>query len=153
MWWLRTARLLARPGLPPLSSSLVSFPTLRPFFNPATRMSSFKRYQNTLDTRPPINREMAQQSLDRSAFKKRITVLAASVPAEKASFFLKSQELKGSVASVRLPSRRLTTGTCRSIINIPKTKSIVQDPSNPQKRLVLFRVPEFGQFLFHSGVG
>lgn len=75
------------------------------------------------------------------------------MPAEKASSFLKSQELKGSVASVRQPSRRLTTVTYRSIINIPKTRRIVQDPSDPQRRLVLFRVPEFGLFLFHSGIG
>ena len=39
--------------------------------------------------------------------------------------------------------RWLIMGTCRSIINIPKTKSVVQDPSSPDNRLVLFRVPEF----------
>jgi hypothetical protein len=48
-----------------------------------------------VDTRPPIHREMARQALDRDAFKKRVSVLAVSVPPEKASLFLKSQELKG----------------------------------------------------------
>ncbi|KAF9650538.1 hypothetical protein BDM02DRAFT_3154834 [Thelephora ganbajun] len=67
---------------------------------------------------------MAQQTLNRDAFNKRASVLAVSIPAEKVSLFLKSQELKG------------------SIINIPKTKSVVRDPSSPDKRLVLFRVPE-----------
>ena len=39
----------------------------------------------------------------------------------------------------------LIAGERRSIINLPKTKSVVRDPSSPDKRLVLFRVPEFGQ--------
>ena len=58
-------------------------------------MSSSQRHQNTLDTRPPILREMAQLTLNRDAFNKRVPVLAISVPPERASFFLKSQELKG----------------------------------------------------------
>jgi hypothetical protein len=96
---------------------------------------------------------MAQQTLDRGAFKKQITVLAASVPVEKSSLFLKSQELKGCETRVRLYLQPAYHGAYRSIINIPKTKSIVQDPSDPQKRLLLFRVSEFGQFPFKSGIG
>lgn len=102
MWWLRTARLLTR-SVPPPSLSLppISPQTLRLFLNPrigtSFRMSSPKRHQNTLNTRPPVHREMAQQALSRDAFKKRISVLAVSVPPEKASLFLKSQELKGCV--------------------------------------------------------
>ena len=152
MWWLRTTRLLTRLVPPPSSSlSTVSIRTPRPLLNSRTgasfRMSSSKRHQNTLDTRPPIHREMAQQTLDRDAFKRRISVLAVQVPAEKASLFLKSRELKEYVRGLFGLHNRLTVGTCRSIINIPKTKSIVPDPSSPDKRLVLFRVPEFGQFL------
>jgi hypothetical protein len=90
---------------------------------------------------------MAQQTLNRDAFKKRISVLAVFVPAEKALLFLKSQELKGWVLGSPGVRHWLIAGPCRSIINIPKTKSIVHDPSNPDKRMVLFRVPEFCQFL------
>lgn len=89
---------------------------------------------------------MSQRTLDRDAFKKQISVLAVSVPAEKASSLLKSQELKGCARGLFAPHSLLTTGTCRSIINIPKTKSVVQDPSSPDMRLVLFRVADFGQF-------
>ena len=42
----------------------------------------------------------------------------------------------------------LTTPAYRSIINMPKTKSVVQDPSNPDRKLVLFRVSEFGRSAF-----
>lgn len=101
MWWLRT-RPLTRPVPPlPLPLSTISFRIPLPFLNPIADisfgMSSSKRHQNTLDTRPPVHREMAQLTLNRDAFKKRISVLAVSVPPEKASLFLKSQELKGCV--------------------------------------------------------
>jgi len=152
MWWLGATGLLTRPVPPPSSSlSIISLRTPRPFLNPrigvSFRMSSSNRHQNTLDTRPPVHREMAQQALNRDAFKRRISVLAASVPVEKASLFLKSQELKGCVRGICGLCSCLIVGTSRSIINIPKTKSIVHDPSSPDKRLVLFRFPEFGQFL------
>ena len=91
---------------------------------------------------------MSRQTLNRDAFKKRISVLAVSVPAENASLFLKSQELKGYAGGFACPYHWLTAGTCRSIINLPKTKSVVHDPSTPDKKLVLFRVPEFGQLLW-----
>jgi len=153
MWWLR-ARPLTRPVPPlPLPLSTISFRIPLPFLNPITDisigMSSSKRHQNTLDTRPPVHREMARQTLNRDAFKKRISVLAVSVPAEKASLFLKSQELKGCVWKIAGFHSCLIPGPRRSIINIPRTKSVVHDPSNPDKRLVLFRVPEFGQFLLY----
>jgi len=54
---------------------------------------------------------MSQQTLDRDAFKKRIPVLAVSTPAENASFFLKSQELKGFVLRVVRLRNWLTTVT------------------------------------------
>ena len=46
----------------------------------------------------------------------------------------------------------LIAGGHRSIINLPKTKSVVHDPSSPDKRLVLFRVPEFGQLSFRASL-
>jgi hypothetical protein len=49
--------------------------------------------------------------------------------------------------------RLLITSVRRSVINIPKTRSVVQDPSNPDKRLVLLRVPEFGLFLSPLDIG
>lgn len=151
MWWLRT-RPLTRPVPPyPLPLSTISLWTPLPFLNPTVGislgMSSSRRHRNTLDTRPPIHREMARQTLNRDAFKKRISVLAVSVPAEKASRFLKSQELRGYVRTTA-GFHNVLTGLRRSIIDVPKTKSVIRDPSNPDKRLVLFRVPEFGQFLW-----
>jgi len=150
MWWLRT-RPLTRPVPPyPLPLSTISLWTSLPFSNPTVDISlgmSSPRHRNTLDTGPPIHREMARQTLNRDAFKKRISVLAISVPAEKASRILKSQELRGYVRTTA-GFHSVLTGLRRSIINVPKTKSVIHDPSNPDKRLVLFRVPEFGQFLW-----
>jgi hypothetical protein len=105
MWWLR-ARPLTRPvPSPPLPLSTISLRIPLPFLNPKIDISfgmlSPRRHQNVLDTRPPIHREMAQQTLNRDAFKKRISVLAVSVPVEKASLFLKSQELRGCVLEIR----------------------------------------------------
>ena len=77
--------------------------------------------------------------------KKRISVLAVSVPAEKASLFLGSQELPGGRVFGEIAGFHscLTsnpwTPLRMSIINVPKTTSIVHDPSNPDKRLVPFR--------------
>lgn len=107
MRWLRTTRLVTRPVPPPhLSLSLISPRTTRPSSNlrVVTGMSSLKRHQNTLDTRPPVHRDMYRQTLDPDAFKKRISVLAVSVPAEKASLFIKSQELKGYARELLAPT-------------------------------------------------
>ena len=97
---------------------------------------------------------MAQQTLNRDAFRKRISVLAVPVPAEKSSFFIKSPELKGCICPV-FGHRHdwLITSDCSSILNLPKMKSVVPDPSDPQGRLVLFRVPEFGRFSCRLGIG
>ena len=50
-------------------------------------------------------------------------------------------------SGVMTPHNWLTARTYRSIVNLPKTKSVISDPSSPDKKLVLFRVPEFGQFM------
>ena len=99
MRWLRTTRLLTRTVLPSaLSLSLIAPWTTRPFSNLriGTRMSS-KRHENApIPNLRSIGKCLYRlSSLDCDAFKKRISVLAVSVPAEKASLFLKSQELKG----------------------------------------------------------
>ena len=151
MWWLRTRPLTRSVPPSPLPLSTISLQTSLPSFNPTIAislvMSSSRRHRNTLDTRPPTHREMAQRTLNRDAFKKQISVLAVSVPAEKASLFIKSHELRGCVLRDSGFYSWLIPRPHRSIINIPKTRSVVHDPSNPDKRLVLFRVPEFGQFL------
>ena len=103
MRWLGSRLLtrLARRSLPlPTTPLRTPRPVLSPEIEPLFRMSPPERHQNALDTRPPIRREMAQQTLNRDAFKKRISVLAASVPADKASLFLKSQELRGCVSGI-----------------------------------------------------
>lgn len=57
------------------------------------------RQLHSLDTSPPVHREMTQ-TLQRDAFKKSLTVLAASVPPEQAGLILTAEPLRGSVLLV-----------------------------------------------------
>ncbi|KAH7910443.1 Met-10+ like-protein-domain-containing protein [Hygrophoropsis aurantiaca] len=76
-----------------------------------------------LDTTPPVQRLMT--NLDRDVFQKTIPVLAARIPASKTGSVLKSEAMK------------------RSIIDLPKVRSVVPDPVDPQTgRLLLLRVSE-----------
>ncbi|EPQ60251.1 hypothetical protein GLOTRDRAFT_102061 [Gloeophyllum trabeum ATCC 11539] len=82
------------------------------------------RRRSELDASPPVHRGM-KDTLDKSVFRKTLPVLAARVPSPKAGLFLKSEALR------------------RSIINLPKIRSVVPDPSDSKDtRLVLFRVSE-----------
>ncbi|EGO00870.1 hypothetical protein SERLA73DRAFT_121278 [Serpula lacrymans var. lacrymans S7.3] len=77
-----------------------------------------------IDASPPINRFM-KDGLDKDAFRKTITVLAARVPPSKTGSVLKSQAMRG------------------FLMDLPKIRSVVYDPSHPDgDRLVLLRVSE-----------
>lgn len=78
--------------------------------------------QLAMDMSPPIHRWM-KDDLDRSVFQKSIMVLAARIPAQKTTTFLKSDVLR------------------RYIVDVPKIRSVVWDPSDMQgRRLLLFKV-------------
>lgn len=76
----------------------------------------------TLDIAPPLARWM-KDSLDRSVFYRSIPVLAVRVPPAKAGLVMKAEAMRG------------------SIMNLPKVRSVVADPANPdENRLVLLRI-------------
>ncbi|KAI0257069.1 Met-10+ like-protein-domain-containing protein [Lactifluus subvellereus] len=77
----------------------------------------------TIDTSPPPARWM-KDTLDRSAFHRTVTVLAARLPAAKAGFVLKAEAMKG------------------LIVNLPKIRSVVVDTEflGGDNKLVLLRV-------------
>lgn len=81
------------------SSSVMNlaFRTRSAIFSRTIKMSS--RQLHSLDTSPPVHREMTQ-TLQRDAFKKSLTVLAASVPPEQAGLILTAEPLRGSVLLV-----------------------------------------------------
>lgn len=75
-----------------------------------------------LDASPPIY-SGSKGTLDKSAFRKSLDVLAAKVPAAQTGILLKADPLK------------------RSIMDLPKVRSVVVDPSDPVgSRLILLRV-------------
>ncbi|TDL28086.1 hypothetical protein BD410DRAFT_761443 [Rickenella mellea] len=85
---------------------------------------------NNLDTSAPILRcEEGANSIDRDAFRKSITVLAAKVPSAKTGSVLKANAMK------------------RMIMNLPKVRNVLPDPhgSEMQSRLVLLRVADKDQ--------
>ncbi|KAG1757249.1 Met-10+ like-protein-domain-containing protein [Suillus lakei] len=77
----------------------------------------------TLDVSPPVHRWM-NTTLDRDAFKKTIPVLAARVPASKTGSLLKSDVMK------------------KSLMDLPKVRSVLRDPRDDLDRLVLLNVSE-----------
>ncbi|KAF9225543.1 hypothetical protein BS17DRAFT_873360 [Gyrodon lividus] len=80
--------------------------------------------QCRLDTSPPVHRWM-KDSLDRTAFRKSLSILGVRVPASKTTTILKSEQLK------------------RYIIDLPKIRSVVWDPSGGKDcRLILLKVTE-----------
>ncbi|KAF8640691.1 hypothetical protein AX17_000347 [Amanita inopinata Kibby_2008] len=85
-----------------------------------------------LDASPPIHREMRDR-LDRSAFQKTLSVLAARVPPKKTGNLLKAPPMK------------------RALMDLPKIRTVVPDPSNPDgDRLVLLRVANEADLLKES---
>ncbi|KAG2156542.1 Met-10+ like-protein-domain-containing protein [Suillus bovinus] len=77
----------------------------------------------TLDTSPPVHRWM-DTTLQRDAFKKTIPVLAARVPASKTGSLLKSDVMR------------------KSLMDLPKVRSVLRDPHDDLQRLVLLNVSE-----------
>ncbi|KAF9245861.1 Met-10+ like-protein-domain-containing protein [Melanogaster broomeanus] len=77
-----------------------------------------------LDTSPPVHRWM-RDSLDRSAFTRSLRVLGVRVTASQTTTILKSEPLK------------------RYILDLPKTRSVVSDPSGEKHhRLILLKIAE-----------
>ncbi|KAJ8593255.1 hypothetical protein M405DRAFT_731817 [Rhizopogon salebrosus TDB-379] len=76
-----------------------------------------------LDVSPPVHRWM-NTTLDRDAFKKTILVLAARVPAAKTGYLLNSEVMR------------------KSLMDLPKLRSVLRDPHDDHARLVLLNVPE-----------
>ncbi|KAF9015682.1 S-adenosyl-L-methionine-dependent methyltransferase [Cyathus striatus] len=75
----------------------------------------------TLDISPPQYHGFSNE-LDKSAFHKSLSVLAARVPPSRTGFFLRNDQLKN------------------SILDLPKIRTVVPDPSNPSgDRLILLR--------------
>ncbi|KAG8219580.1 Met-10+ like-protein-domain-containing protein, partial [Butyriboletus roseoflavus] len=80
--------------------------------------------QCRLDTSPPVHRWM-KDSLDRGAFRTSLQVLGVRVPVNKTMNMLKSELLK------------------RYIVDLPRIKSVVWDPSGEQdRRVILLKVDE-----------
>ncbi|KAG1787824.1 Met-10+ like-protein-domain-containing protein [Suillus plorans] len=77
----------------------------------------------TLDVSPPVHRWM-DTALQRDAFKKTIPILAAKVSASKTGSLLKSDIMK------------------KSLMNLPKVRSVLRDPHDDLERLVLLNVSE-----------
>jgi tRNA (guanine37-N1)-methyltransferase len=65
-------------------------------------------------------------TLQRDVFKRTIPVLAARVPASKTGFLLKSDVMK------------------KSLMDLPKVRSVLRDPHDDLGRLVLLNVSEHG---------
>jgi tRNA (guanine37-N1)-methyltransferase len=86
--------------------------------------STKQQMQCGLDTSPPIHRWM-KDKLDRNAFHTSLQVLGLRVPANKTASILKSEHLK------------------RYIIDFPKIKNVIWDPSGEQdRRVILLKVTE-----------
>lgn len=80
-------------------------------------------------------------ALQRDAFKKTIPILAAKVSASKTGSLLKSDIMKKYVTSaVQIISNILR----RSLMNLPKVRSVLRDPHDDLERLVLLNVSEDG---------
>lgn len=77
----------------------------------------------TLDVSPPVHRWM-NTTLQRDVFKRTIPVIAARVPASKTGFMLKSGVMK------------------KSLMDLPKVRSVLRDPHDDLERLVLLNVSE-----------
>ncbi|KAG1754966.1 Met-10+ like-protein-domain-containing protein [Suillus paluster] len=78
----------------------------------------------TLDVSPPVHRWM-DTTLERDVFKKTVPVLAARVPATKTGSLLKSDVMK------------------KSLMDLPKVRSVLRDPHDDLARLVLLNVSEY----------
>ncbi|KAG2117946.1 Met-10+ like-protein-domain-containing protein [Suillus discolor] len=85
--------------------------------------SKFMACTPTLDVSPPVHRWM-DTALQRDAFKKTIPILAAKVSASKTGSLLKSDIMK------------------KSLMNLPKVRSVLRDPHDDLGRLVLLNVSE-----------
>jgi tRNA (guanine37-N1)-methyltransferase len=100
--------------------------------------------QTTLDVSPPTIHRGMKGPLDRGAFRKSVTILAARVPATKVGLVLKSETMRRSSD----PEFCRTTHLCflnRSLMNLPKIRNVVANPSDPDgDRLVLLRVSDEG---------
>ena len=95
----------------------------------------------TLDVSPPVHRWM-NTTLDRDAFKKTVPVLAARVPAAKTGFLLKSDVLKKYVTPAFQGLHLIIFR--RSLMDLPKLRSVLRDPHDDHARLVLLNVSEDG---------
>ena len=106
-----------------------------------------RKMQCGLDTSPPIHRWM-KDTLDRNAFHTSLQVLGLRVPANKTASILKSEYLKRCVTSMIICTRLMYNRRAplsRYIIDLPKIKNVVWDPSGEQdRRVVLLKVKEEG---------
>jgi tRNA (guanine37-N1)-methyltransferase len=96
-----------------------------------------------LDPAPPIY-SGDKGTLDKSVFRKSLDVLAAKVPAAQTGIMLKAGPLKRYLQSYLSRTSNLSVYP-RSIMDLPKVRSVVVDPSDPiGGRLILFRVSNEG---------
>lgn len=106
-------------------------------------LSTKRQMQCGLNASPPVQRWM-KDSLDRDAFHTSLQVLGVRVPANKTTGILKSEHLKKCVAFVQTHIHWCIPFS-RFIIDLPRIKSVVGDPSGGQNRkVVLLKVGEEG---------
>ncbi|KAF8140523.1 Met-10+ like-protein-domain-containing protein [Boletus edulis] len=99
-------------------------PSRRKLFISIFNISTKRQMHCGLDTSPPIHRWM-KDSLARDAFRTSLHVIGVRVPANKTTSMLKSELLKS------------------YIIDLPKIKNVVWDPSgNQNRRVILLKVTE-----------
>ena len=87
--------------------------------------------------------------LDKEAFCKTISVLAAKVPPEKAGVLLNAPALRKCVhlrptSALRARDTDLRPDFLRSLLDVPKVKSVARGPN--QERLVLLKFTNKGAF-------
>jgi tRNA (guanine37-N1)-methyltransferase len=112
---------------------------------PSTKALTFRKMSQRvfLDTSPPTYCG-DKGTLEKSAFQKSLQVLAAQFPAAQTNIMLKAVPLKWYRRSHRSKSFDPLFLT-RSIMDLPKVRSVVVDPSDPLGgRLILLRVSTEG---------
>ena len=85
-------------------------------------------------------------ALDKDAFRKVLPVLAAKIAPEKAGVLLKAPVLRRYVLESPSGHASLTSSgdCCRSLIDVPKVKSVARGPG--QERLVLLKYSDQGAY-------
>jgi tRNA (guanine37-N1)-methyltransferase len=96
-----------------------------------------------IDISPPIVSSL--KLFDRSQFYREIPVLAVRVTPVKAGLFLKAPAMKGCDTSQKyLKKLKLIIWHLRSLLQLPKVKSIISDQKQPDERLVLLGTVDEG---------